>query len=418
MCCNRFSNRNYPDIDVLHPLLQLCSRATTFPELSEKITACCLQVTNWESLLTQAEEQGLAPLLHWHINNLEGPWPDQFRRSARLLLLRHRAINTVLMNVLAEVLKYLGQAGIDVLVLKGAALCRTVYPEPCLRPMRDIDLLVRPEQATQAQELLIEMGFIGSTAPRPADHFHLPSLYKKVDSHYVCIELHHGLFPDCPPYYLKQHFDILHKRAIPFLVHETTAYTLSNEDMLWHVFNHGLRMPLTYEAFRLVSVADIFTLVEKKVAEIDWEKMRVNYPEVIAALPLFHHLTPWQEKVLARVSWKASPKPGGVCETFCGWPYLRLKEQGEKTFFALIRSTFLPSEWWCRIYYGISSRGAYYRCRWLTHPLHVFWWMRLHASFLVTEQSTGNKRTSRYRVRRFFDITRAFFQKIACKVFS
>src|SRR5580658_9006681 len=34
-------------------------------------------------------------------------------------------------------------AGVDALLVKGAALALTVYPEPAARPMTDIDLLVR-----------------------------------------------------------------------------------------------------------------------------------------------------------------------------------------------------------------------------------------------------------------------------------
>ena len=44
-------------------------------------------------------------------------------------------------------------AGVDALLVKGAALALTVYPEPAARPMTDIDLLVR-EAAHEGVEVI------------------------------------------------------------------------------------------------------------------------------------------------------------------------------------------------------------------------------------------------------------------------
>jgi hypothetical protein len=49
-------------------------------------------------------------------------------------------------------------------VLKGAALAHLVYPEPLLRPMRDIDILVRAEEVYRGYALLPQIGF----TPPPA----------------------------------------------------------------------------------------------------------------------------------------------------------------------------------------------------------------------------------------------------------
>jgi len=66
-------------------------------------------------------------------------------------------------QVLADILTCYQAAGIDVLVLKGAALAHLVYPQPVLRPMRDIDILVRAEDVYRAYARLPEIGF---TPPR------------------------------------------------------------------------------------------------------------------------------------------------------------------------------------------------------------------------------------------------------------
>ncbi|OQX20515.1 MAG: hypothetical protein BWK76_01085 [Desulfobulbaceae bacterium A2] len=394
-------------------LLHLCARATADPVPTEDLAASCAQIRNWDDLLRRAEEQSLAPLLHWHLKDRTELCPNHFRRAAFLLFLRHRHVNTVLLQALSEVLALLGRAGIEVLVLKGAALCRTIYPEIALRPMRDIDLLVRHEQAQQAQDMLLNNGFSPSRAPRPVDHFHLPSLHTTVDAVPVCIELHTGLFPACPPGYRHQDFDDLRQRAAVFSLPDATeALTLGNEDMLWHVFNHGLRMPLTYEPFKLVTAADIITLVEMRVATMDWPRIGREYPEVLAALPQFHHLSPWSKQVLARLPNIPRTRPAGSGTVFRGWPRRRLKELQKRNLFGLLRDSFLPPAWWCWIYYGCANRMAFYRCRLLTHPRHVFWWIRLHAALLPSAPPPVSLPSLAGRLRRWCHMTAALMRKL------
>jgi hypothetical protein len=68
--------------------------------------------------------------------------------------LRHDAYG----RVLHAVLDGLAAARIPAIVLKGAALADTVYPQPGLRHSHDIDLLVAPEDVARAQEIVVPIG--------------------------------------------------------------------------------------------------------------------------------------------------------------------------------------------------------------------------------------------------------------------
>jgi len=68
--------------------------------------------------------EAFPPLFTRISRGLRGVCPDQFKRGTRLLFLRHQHINTVYIRELTGVLDLLDLAGIDVLVLKGAALCQ------------------------------------------------------------------------------------------------------------------------------------------------------------------------------------------------------------------------------------------------------------------------------------------------------
>jgi hypothetical protein len=369
--------------------------------LTERLIAASARVTDWDTLLQEAEEQGVAPLLSWYLQDLPEVAPDHFRRGLRLLYLRHRHINAVLLKTLDEVIGLLTDAGIVVLALKGAALSLTIYPEMALRPMRDIDLLVRPEQAWAAQNLLVQHGFTAATGPRPADHFHLPSLHLAVDSIPVCIELHHGFFPNCPPFYRKPDFDSLLQTALSFALPSRMAWCLGPEDMLWHVFHHGFHPPLSYEPFKLIAVADVMLLVEKYQDDIDWDRMRKMEPGLCAALPLFHALTPWGEKEVTRFAWRLEEKLPGAGEPFQGWPRRHLKEWKGESLITMVRATFLPSSWWLHLYYGVNNPLSHLKARWVTHPLHILWWARLYASFLTPAIPPGQVMTPGQKIRRW-----------------
>jgi hypothetical protein len=367
-------------------LLHTCARATSFPALTEELRSRAAQVIDWAALVAEAESQGLAPLVYHHLGAFGDLCPTEAKRSLRLLYLRHLHRNTILIQTLTETLGALTDAGINVLVLKGAALCQTIYADHGLRPMRDIDLLVSKDQGTPAQKALIALGFTESSAPRPLDHFHLPSLHKTVDGVAVCIELHTDLFPRCPPYYRHADFDELAHRSFNLQVGGQACTCLNHTDMLWHLFEHGLHMPLTYEPFKLIAVADIITLVESKHAEIDWQRLDKENPHIRKALPYLHFISPWQEHVHGLVGYDRCTPPKKVGQPFSGWPHLRLSEQRYRGLAAILKETFLPPEWWARTYYGCSSRWAYMCCIVGKHPRHIWWWARLYVSFLLPAQ--------------------------------
>lgn len=92
-------------------------------------------------------------------------WPDTLRRSLRAAFRREAAIEAIRRTELVAVLDALTQAGIRIVVLKGAQLAYTHYPQPWLRPRLDTDLLVAPDDRTRADEILRVLGY------RPGTHF-------------------------------------------------------------------------------------------------------------------------------------------------------------------------------------------------------------------------------------------------------
>ena len=271
------------------------------------------------------------------------------------------------------------QEGIPCLVLKGGALAYTIYHDPSSRPMRDIDLLLRRDEVDRAQSLLKANGFGQEKAVIPKDHFHLPPLYCQVENTSVCVELHRGLYPECPPYYPTVDFAQLYAGRQQFAIGTEAAFTFSDEEMLHYLYQHGLRAPLTYESFKLINVADIVGFVETRGESFDWERICRNYPLLCKALPLLHHLAPWDKDKVP--PWMI-PVNNLTPVPYQGWPYKRMKElksEGTKPLEILCR-TFLPSIWWLKMYYGTVSRLQLLLCLLWKHPRHVYWWVRMYRS--------------------------------------
>jgi hypothetical protein len=87
--------------------------------------------------------------------------------------------NICMMHQLERIAGRFNEAGVPLMLLKGAALHLTLYDRPEDRPMQDLDLLIRPEHVQQACELLEAMG-ARRTHPLVRDDF-FPRYHYEVD---------------------------------------------------------------------------------------------------------------------------------------------------------------------------------------------------------------------------------------------
>jgi len=350
----------------IYPVLALCARAQGHPTQYQSLREYAAKLTDWNVLPTQAESHGLTPLLYTHLKAAGIPVPDSIKAQLQTRAMQHSHANRVRAKALAEVLDAFQTAGIDTLVLKGAALAHLVYPQPGLRSMRDVDLLVSPSQARQAQNLLAELGF---NAPPPGDDLpakHLTVAQRRVEGLPVSLEIHHNLYADGTP---ATGFEALRPAAISFTIEGVTAHTLSYEDMLDHIYQH---MRLIFNPLRLISIADLVSLAEHFATEIDWP--RVN-PRVRNALTLCHWLTPLSEELRQTVSLNVDHPPTGIGQEFQGWPRYSLAAQRHKGYWGILRDSFFPAEWWLRFYYGLPPGTAFWWGRLARHPLHILGWV-------------------------------------------
>ncbi len=95
----------------------------------------------------------------------------------------------LLQGELPRVHRILANAGIPYVALKGAFLAYHAYPQPGLRPLRDLDLLVPAEQVMDANRVLRANGFTQYEL-KPGD----PEAWAKVVHHLPPLESPSGIF--------------------------------------------------------------------------------------------------------------------------------------------------------------------------------------------------------------------------------
>jgi len=152
--------------------------------------------TDWEAVESLLRQHGIGPYLYARLSREERlhALPARFRESLREA---HRSSSLEHFALLAEYRLLAGAfegRGIGAIPIKGIALFTTLYGEPGLRPMQDMDWLIRAGDLPAAEEVLLDLGYVIPGALRTEavrrTHFHLP--FVSGNGHFR-VELHWSL---------------------------------------------------------------------------------------------------------------------------------------------------------------------------------------------------------------------------------
>ncbi len=120
----------------------------------------------WDALPRLAQAEGVAPLMYSKLKGESSRLgvPQKAMDALAAEYYRTAANNALLFSELERILAALDAVNIPVIVLKGAALAQTVYPDPALRPMGDLDLLVQRADLQSAAEFLRGLSYVAVKA--------------------------------------------------------------------------------------------------------------------------------------------------------------------------------------------------------------------------------------------------------------
>jgi hypothetical protein len=165
-----------------------------------------------------------------------------------------------------RILRTLGDMGIDTLLLKGAALSRTVYPEPATRGMHDLDILVPVSGAKPAMDLLRSEGWIAQhfAADQTIELFHGCSF---VHPEFGELDLHwHAMRSGCRV----DSDDALWAAVRPIVANGIPTKVLCPADLFLHACEHGMN-PSHVSAMQWM--VDATFIIRHSPAPFDWERL-------------------------------------------------------------------------------------------------------------------------------------------------
>ena len=304
--------------DSFLPLFSLCAHFEQSDELKSQIQFASRKIDNWQNLLIEAEKQGMAPLVNYHLRKSDVSVPQEILRGLSALALRHRLINQVRTDTLIELGASFRQGENPFLVLKGIALAHMLYPDPALRPMKDMDLLVKVEDCERATQFLLDNGF-----KQIIDKFfhpsalHLPTFSKEINGFKISIEVHHRLLPEKNGEY----WGYAGKFKLPnqgFSLSKNVCFeTINKEEFLYHLCRHTFFSYHNLEPLNMIWVADICNFAEKFKNEMDWQFIQSNYPIVQHTLGALHKIFPLSNELLQIGNMCGCSRQKTIFRTFC-----------------------------------------------------------------------------------------------------
>jgi hypothetical protein len=207
-----------------------------------------------------AGRHGVAPLLYQHLSAFRQNIPPGVFQELREGYLHNSWKNTRRYYKLAKILADLRSRDIPAIVLKGAALAGSVYENIALRPMGDVDLLIRSEDVWKVDQMLSSeyentTNLLSKRHARWVKHL----TYRDENTH---IEIHLKIpeLPELDPW----------MNAAPAKVASIDTLILGTEDFLLHLCLH-LDQHLHGEPSRLIWWCDIAGFLKLHSGDINWD---------------------------------------------------------------------------------------------------------------------------------------------------
>jgi hypothetical protein len=224
-----------------------------------------LSEENWMAIIERAKPHDILPLLYYQLTqfNKDIKIPTSIMSLLKRYYFQYSLENTQTFYDLSKIIKEANSSNIPVIVLKGAALAELIYPKIALRPMCDLDLLVKSEDIRRFQELLLKLGWDCLQSRKIVDNY-IPRNnalgYKKYG---LFIDLHPKIkeLPDLNPWI----------NAVPIEIDSNNTLVLCPDDLILfhcvHLYKH-----INNDIFaELIKFYDIILILRKYKDNINWD---------------------------------------------------------------------------------------------------------------------------------------------------
>lgn len=265
----------------------------------------------------------LLPLIYLRLRK-EGATGDDVARL-RSIHRYYQARNHFLFSEVSPLLFELRPAGIETVILKGAALATRYYEDPGARPMDDVDVLIHPSQLHGAIQLLRRSGWSGPSPKRLSldSRTHAFVFEGPTGEH---VDLHWYSLRDCRWPAID---DGLWNRSVPGELCGAPTRFLDTTDCLFHVLGHGAKKHAVFSSW----VADALVILTNSAVSIEWDHLLRLAEEYRLSRPILECLDFLQHPMGFDVPSDALEQLLGMPVSLADRAYFRISQDEPRTLF-------------------------------------------------------------------------------------
>jgi hypothetical protein len=222
----------------------------------------------WNSIYESAQAHGLAALLY---ERLKSSAPDEFLAPFRTAYFLSLTRNQFLFDEFVDLARLFEIQRLPIVALKGLAVGPSLYDSLALRPLHDLDLLIRPEHIPVAQEILRARDFSteAELAPGYRARYQIDLSFTRLTPFPHNVELHWRLFRSRYAE-LKTQMEWFWAHTEETEISRQSARVFQPTAQFLHLAGHAA---LGHRGERWLWLYDIARLVEKRGAALDWDEL-------------------------------------------------------------------------------------------------------------------------------------------------
>lgn len=224
------------------------------------------EVIDWPALIEEAKEHKVSGLGYSAIKNeicnleIDEKLLNEWKRDVIFSSMQQSKH----VKQVANLLKVFNDHEIPVIILKGMVL-RFLFPNPDLRTMSDVDILVHEEDLGRVKKILTKLDFRRLNDPQEKHDVYYGSDKPKIEVHWSLTE--DGMFKGG-----KSYEEGIWERTREVDVQGTKTLTLGYNDFMLHLIIH-MASHVAYHGFGIRYLVDIVVMVEQQGHCIDWEQL-------------------------------------------------------------------------------------------------------------------------------------------------
>jgi hypothetical protein len=268
---------------------------------------------DWPFVLWRAEAYRTTSTLGHHLKRLglEEAIPSETLAYLQTWKTLSEAHLLAYYRELGFILSAFDSAGIDHFLTKGCALGQQYYPEPLVRSMQDLDIMIHPHDAYLAQRTMFELGYTHDLWNPSTNAFEERSFrvtpesltkYNELPAFAKCVRMRSPLPKSVVPWvwrrkYIKSYIDENNILTIPVFVdvHVNLSEGIDLTDvwrgsqreevlgrlvrvhsptgMLWFIAARVYHEAFQYSTLKLQMFGDAHAIIYKRGSDVDWTEI-------------------------------------------------------------------------------------------------------------------------------------------------